>query len=54
MAGIKVLHRFTPFQDDILDDVFPSTDPDELDTIVVPAREEGFQEVFIGEKAGTK
>jgi|LSQX01.2.fsa_nt_gb hypothetical protein len=50
VAGDKVLHRFTPFQDDILDDVFPSTDPDELDTIVVPAREEGFQEVFIGEK----
>lgn len=27
----------------------PSIDPSELDTIVVPAREEGFKDVFIGE-----
>lgn len=49
-ANGKMLHRFTPFQDDILDAVLPITDLDELDTIVVPAREEGFNEVFIGEK----
>ena len=27
----------------------PAIDPAEIDTIVVPAREEGFQEVFLGE-----
>jgi len=27
----------------------PTIDPSEIDTIVVPAREEGFQEVFLGE-----
>lgn len=46
----KLLHRFTPFQDDVLEAVLPSTDLDELDTIVVPAKEEGFKDVFIGEK----
>jgi hypothetical protein len=50
IANNKVLHRFTPFQDDILEAVPPSMDFDELDTIVVPAREEGFKEVFIGER----
>lgn len=30
--------------------VLPTTDLDELDTIVVPAREDGFKEVFIGQK----
>ena len=46
----KLLHLFTPFQDDVLEAVLPSTDLDELDTIVVPAKEEGFKDVFIGEK----
>ena len=46
----KLLHRFTPFQDDVLEAVLPSTDLDELDTIVVPAKEEGFKDVFIGGK----
>lgn len=50
VANGRILHRFTPFQDDILDAVMPSTDLDDLDTIVVPARDEGFKEVFIGEK----
>lgn len=50
IANGKVLHRFTPFQDDILDAVLPSTDLDELDTIVVPAKADGFNEVFINEK----
>lgn len=45
----KMLHRYTPFQDDILDATLPSTDLDDLDTIVVPAREDGFNEVFIAE-----
>lgn len=46
----KMMHRFTPFQDDVLEAILPSTDLDELDTIVVPAKEEGFKETFIGEK----
>ena len=41
------LHRFTPFKDEILSDVVSSEDADELDTIVVPAREEGFNEEFL-------
>jgi hypothetical protein len=48
--GDQILHRFTPFQDDVIEANFVSTDLDELDTIVVPAREDGFKEVFIGEK----
>lgn len=50
IANYKMLHRFTPFQDDVTEAVLPSTDLDELDTIVVPAREDGFKEVFIGQK----
>lgn len=46
----KMLHRFTPFQDDVVDFTSASTDLDELDTIVVPAKEDGFKEVFLGEK----
>ena len=49
-AKNKMLHRFTPFQDDVTGAVLPSTDLDELDTIVVPAREDGFKDVFIGQK----
>ena len=45
----KILHRFTPFQGDVMEAALPSTDLDELDTIVVPAQEDGFQETFIGE-----
>lgn len=41
------LHRFTPFKDEILSDVISNEDADELDTIVVPAREEGFNEEFL-------
>lgn len=50
IANGKMLHRFTPFQEDVLEAVLPSTDLDELDTIVVPAKEDGFKEVFIAEK----
>ncbi|WP_407314264.1 hypothetical protein [Desulfosporosinus sp. SB140] len=46
----KLLHRFTPFQEDVLDFPPVSTDLDDLDTIVVPAKEDGFKEVFLGEK----
>lgn len=44
-----MLHRFTPFQDDVIEESPSITDFDDLDTIVVPARDEGFHEVFIGE-----
>jgi hypothetical protein len=46
----KMLHRFTPFQDDVVDNTPGSTDLDELDTIVVSAKEGGFNETFIGEQ----
>lgn len=47
VCGEKSLHRFTPFKDDVLADLPEDEDADELDTIVVPAREEGFLEQFI-------
>ena len=47
ICGTKKLHRFTPFKDEILTDVSESEDADELDTIVVPAREDGFEEEFL-------
>ena len=50
IANDIVLHRFTPFQDDVLEAALPAMDLDELNTIVVPAQEEGFKETFIGEK----
>lgn len=43
----KKLYLFTPFRQEIVADISNDTDADELDTIVVPAREEGFQEEFI-------
>ena len=45
----RALHRFTPFQGDVLEASLVSTDLDDLDTIVVPAKEDGFVETFIGE-----
>ena len=47
ICGTKKLHRFTPFKGEILTDVSKSEDADELDTIVVPAREDGFEEEFL-------
>jgi hypothetical protein len=46
----KKLHRFSPFQDDVLEATLESTDLDDLDTVVVPAREDGFQETFLSER----
>ncbi len=43
------IHRFTPFQEDVVEELSVISDVDEIDTIVVPAREDGFQEVFLGE-----
>jgi hypothetical protein len=56
MAGECVYH-FAPFLEDVLGEpssslnrsLVPSVTPDEIDTIVVPARRDGFQETFIGE-----
>lgn len=47
VCGEKKLHRFTPFKDEILTDILDNEDADELDTIVVPAREDGFNEEFL-------
>lgn len=46
-CGEKKLHRFTPFKDDVMTDLPVTEDADELDTIVVPAREDGFNEEFL-------
>lgn len=49
ICGNAMLHRFSAFQDEVAADLPANTDYDKLDTIVVPAREDGFQDVFIGE-----
>jgi hypothetical protein len=49
------LYRFEPFLSDVAPGAtegkpgLPPIDPSEIDMIVVPAREEGFQETFLGE-----
>lgn len=47
----EVIHRFTPFYDEQEINVNSEeiNDIDEIDTIIVPAMEEGFNETFIGE-----
>jgi len=47
VCGDKKLHRFSPFKADVLTDLSANTDADDLDTIIVPAREEGFNEEFL-------
>jgi hypothetical protein len=59
-AGERIYH-FEPFLEDVLGDptgsrgsaeqpsMHATISPDEIDTVVVPAREDGFQEVFLGE-----
>lgn len=47
VCGDKKLHLFTPYRQEIVADISNDVDADALDTIVVPAREEGFQEEFI-------
>lgn len=50
-AGKEIVHRFTPFYDEKEIDVDneDTDDVDDLDTIIVPALEEGFNETFLGE-----
>lgn len=54
----KRIYRFEPFLEDVAADIRagkpkrkgePVADTGEIDTIVVPAREDGFEEIFIGE-----
>lgn len=48
----EYLYQFKPFLSDVGGDLWgkkSQLDRSEIDTIVVPAREEGFQEVFLGE-----
>lgn len=47
ICGDKKLHRFSPFKDDVLTDLTATIDADDLDTIIVPAREDGFNEEFL-------
>lgn len=46
-----LIHHVRPFQQDVrsVADDEESIDPEELDTVVVPARREGFEETFLGE-----
>jgi len=51
-SGDDFIHKFTPFQSEIREGDEkggPKVDPSEIDTIVVPANEEGFNKVFLGE-----
>ena len=50
VCGEKRLHRFRPLHEDILSDLPDDEDADELDTIIVPAREDGFKEEFLNNK----
>ena len=47
----EYVYKFTPFQEEIraIEENSPKVAVEDLDTIVVPAREEGFNRVFIGE-----
>lgn len=47
----ELLHKYTPFQSELREAAMESQDidPSEWDTIVVPANEDGFNRVFLGE-----
>ncbi len=47
VCGNETLHRFSSFQDEVSANLPENTDYDELDTIVIPAREVGFREEFL-------
>jgi len=52
VCGKEMIHKFTPFQQeirDITDGMRKKIQLEDLDTIVVPANEEGFNEVFLGQ-----
>jgi hypothetical protein len=52
-AGKEVAYRFEPFLYDVANDATANgklMDPSEIDTIVVPAREDGFKSAFLGEQ----
>lgn len=52
ISGSEVMHGFTPFQLEIRDfaeGVKRKVKLEELDTVVVPANEDGFNEVFLGQ-----
>jgi len=45
----KLLYQFEPFLNEVTEDT-EKIEISDIDTIVIPAREDGFKEVFIGEK----
>lgn len=50
-AGKEVAYRFEPFLHDLPEEAGSNgqgLDPEDIDTVVVPAREDGFQETFLG------
>lgn len=46
----KKLHCYSPFKDEVITGLTSDIDVGELDTIVVPAREDGFNEEFLKSK----
>jgi hypothetical protein len=53
-GGGRCIYRFEPFLEELVGEAIdnaaeprPIINPDEIDTVVVPAREDGFQEVFL-------
>jgi len=47
----QIIYTFDEFLKDFEDNVSRKIDPEDIDTIVCPAREDGFKAVFLGEKA---
>lgn len=51
--GNETIHRFTPFQEDIkslISNDDKKAEAEDFDTIVISAKQEGFEEVFLGKK----
>lgn len=52
ICGTEIMHKFTPFQQEIrsiTEAKKPKIRLEDIDTIVVPANEDGFNEVFLGQ-----
>jgi len=47
VCGEQMVHEFTPFQQELT--IESEVKTDDIDTIVVPANEDGFKETFLGE-----
>jgi len=45
----EMIHKFTPFQEELSESLGFDINPEDLNTIVVPANPEGFNETFLGD-----